>query len=111
MNLIRETNPSVLKAMNWELFIENDPPTPVYHIAIKGLIVGKIAFDKHGDGIQIEEIEIYDSYRERGFGKAVVNHLLDKHDIIYGISIDEAKGFWKSIGVSFVDNNVFELRR
>lgn len=64
----------------------------------------RIVGDRGKKEIYIDYIEIFREYRYKGYGREVIELLKEEYEIIEGISVIDAIGFWKSIGCIYENN-------
>ena len=64
------------------------------------------------DEIHVNHIEIIDKYRGYGFGRQLVEYMLEYYPHMKGAWRDlKAKGFWQKMGADFEKGRSFELVR
>jgi GNAT superfamily N-acetyltransferase len=75
------------------------------YIFINDINIGKLNYYVTNDIIMINYITVYEEYRKFGFGRDIVNYLINsnKGKIIHGDALPEAIEFWKKMGAEFSD--------
>lgn len=67
--------------------------------------LGVIEYREKGErGVYIDYIEIFREYRNKGYGREVIELLKEDYEIIEGKSTIKVIGFWKSVGCIYKDN-------
>ena len=76
-----------------------------------GAHIGYLNYSRGLDSAFVNHIEVYDEYRKKGYGKALVSELRKYYPRLQGASRDEkARMFWKSLGAEFEGKRKFEIR-
>ena len=76
---------------------------------IDGNNVGLVEFSDSNDfplmeSIEITRLEVQDDFREKGYGRAIVNLLrksLDESIYLFGFSVSESVEFWRKVASSY----------
>ena len=56
------------------------------------------------ESIEITRLEVQDDFREKGYGRAIVNLLrksLDESIYLFGFSVSESVEFWRKVASSY----------
>lgn len=79
-----------------------------YFIKDEDIIIGMIDYEIFEEYVKIYSIQISDKYRNKGYGRKVINLLLKKKGMICGEATSTSVGFYSRFNKSEIERNDLE---